>query len=242
MQRRNFLKILGTGAIIAINPSLINGILRADDGNLFIAYNKVKLLDAQGNALKASSLKKEVTYVFLYPHVSTPCLLIDLEKPTHKNIALKSETSEEYLWRGGVGKNSSIVAYSGICSHQLTHPTPDDSFIKYVPISEKSIACQERGVIVCSSHLSAFDAAKGCKNIAGEARQPLASIILEYDEINDELYAVAVLGSDKFQDYFKSFKDELDQYYGGKRKGKKLAEESAKVVELTQFSKEVISY
>ncbi|MDD2639817.1 MAG: hypothetical protein PHS65_02370 [Arcobacteraceae bacterium] len=70
----------------------------------------------------------------------------------------------------------------------------------------------------------------------------MASVVLEYDEINDELYAVAVLGSDKFQDYFKSFKDELDQYYGGKRKGKKLAEESAKVVELTQFSKEVISY
>lgn len=242
MQRRNFLKILGTGAIIAINPSLITGVLRADDGNLFVTYNKVKLLDAQGNALKASSLQKEMTYVFLYPHVSTPCLLIDLGKPSHKNISLKSEQDEEYLWKGGVGKNSSIVAYSGICSHQLTHPTPDDSFIKYVPLSEKSIACQERGVIVCSSHLSAFNAAKGCQNIAGEAKQPLASIVLEYDEPNDELYAVAVLGSDKFQDYFKSFKDELDLYYGGKRKGTKLIEESAKVVELTQFSKEVISY
>jgi len=58
MQRRNFLKILGTGAIIAINPSLINGVLKAQDGTLFMTYNKIKLLDEQGNALKASSLKK----------------------------------------------------------------------------------------------------------------------------------------------------------------------------------------
>lgn len=242
MERRNFLKILGTGAIIAINPSLINGVLKANDGNLFIAYNKVKLLDDKGNALKASSLKEEVTYVFLYPHVSTPCLLINLGKKTQKNITLKSESGEEYIWKGGVGKNEAIVAYSGICAHQLTHPTPDDSFIKYVPIAEKSIACEQRGVIVCSSHLSAFDTSKGCKNIAGEAKQPLASIVLEYDDVNDELYAVAVLGSDKFQDYFKSFKDELDLYYGGKRKGKKLIDNSSTVMELSQFSKEVISY
>ncbi len=242
MERRNFLKILSTGAIIAMNPSLINGVLRADDGNLFIAYNKVKLLDDKGNPLKASSLLKEVNYVFHYPHISTPCLLINLGKKTNKNIALKSELGEEYIWKGGVGKEEAIVAYSGICAHQLTHPTPDDSFIKYVPTSEKSIACEQRGVIVCSSHLSAFDASKGCKNISGEAKQPLASIVLEYDETNDELYAVAVLGSDKFQDYFKSFKDELETYYGGKRKGKKLIEQTTSVIELSKFSKEVISY
>lgn len=242
MQRRNFLKILGTGAVIAINPSLINGVLKAEDGNLYIAYNRVKLLDETGAPLKASSLKKEVSYVFNYPHKATPSLLINLGQATKKNIALKSETGEEYLWKSGVGKQHSVVAYSGICAHQLTHPTPQDSFIDYIPKHKKSIACEQKGVIVCSSHLSAFDPSQGCKNIAGEAKQPLASVVLDYDVQTDELYAVAVLGADKFQDYFKSFKDELKEYYGGRRKAKKLVEQEVMVTELSKFTKEIISY
>jgi Rieske Fe-S protein len=242
MQRRNFLKILATGAVVAVNPSLINGVLRADDGTLFQAYQRVKLVDANNNPIKASALEKEITYVFNYPFVGTPCLLINLPKKTERNIALKSDSGEEYMWKGGVGKEGSIVAYSGICAHQLTHPTPDDSFIDYVPTTSKTIACDQTGIIVCSSHLSAFDAGRGCKNIVGEARQPLACIVLEHDEASDELFAVAVLGPDKFQDYFKSFKDELKQYYGGRRKAKKDVEVSATLVKMTEFSKEIISY
>jgi arsenite oxidase small subunit len=242
MERRNFIKLLGAGTAIAVSPSLINSTLRAADGTLFEAYEKVKLVDSDGNPLKASTLKKEVTYIFNYPMVGTPCILVDMGEATSRDVKLKSEAGEEYIWKGGVGKNSSIVAYSGICAHQLTHPSPNDSFIKYVSKNEKTIACKQGGVIVCSSHLSAFDTAKGCKNISGEAKQPLPSIVLEYDEKSDELYAVAVLGPDKFQDYFKSFKDELDEFYGGKRKAKRNVTETATVTLLSDFTKEVIAY
>lgn len=242
MERRNFLKLLGAGTVVAVSPSMIGGTLRADDGTLFQAYEKVKLVDGSGNPLKASSLKKEVTYVFNYPHVGTPSILVDMGAATERNVKLTSEAGEEYVWKGGIGANQSIVAYSGICSHQLTHPTPRDSFIKYVSKNEKTMACSQGGVIVCSSHLSAFDANAGCKNISGEAKQPLPAIIMEHDAATDELYAVAVLGPDKFQDYFKSFKDELKEFYGGKRKAKRNIEGTSKVVELTEYSKEVIAY
>lgn len=242
MERRNFIKLLGAGAVVAVSPSMIKSTLYADDGTLFQTYDKVLLVDAAGAPIKASALQKEVTYVFHYPHVGTPCLLIDMGAPTEKNVKLKSEAGEEYVWKGGVGANGSIVAYSGICAHQLTHPNPKDSFIKYVPKGEKTMAYDRGGIIVCSSHLSAFDAGAGCKNLSGEAKQPLASIVLEHDTATDQLYAVAVLGADKFQDYFKSFKDELDEYYGGKRKAKKDIKDTTTTMALTEYSKEVIAY
>jgi Rieske Fe-S protein len=242
MQRRNFIKLLGAGTVVAVSPSLINTTLRAEDGTLFQAYNRVKLVDSSGNPIKASSLQKEVSYIFNYPKVGTPCILVDVGSPTQKDVKLKSEAGEEYIWKGGIGKNSSIVAYSAICAHQLTHPSPKDSFIKYVGTNEKTIACKQSNVIVCSSHMSAFDAKAGCKNISGEAKQPLPAIILEHDEKSDELYAVALLGPDKFQDYFKSFKDELKEFYGGKRKAKRDVEGTATTQLLAEFTKEVISY
>jgi len=241
MQRRNFIKLLGTGAVVAISPSLIKGTLRADDEMLFKAYEKVKLVDARGNSIKASELKKEVTYIFHYPHVGTPCLLIDMGEPTQKDIKLKSESGEEYLWKGGIGENNSIVAYSGICSHQLSHPSPKQSFIKYIPKNEKTMAHKNGGVIVCSSHLRVFDANSGCKNLTNERENPLASIVLELDAKSDELYAVAILGPDKFQDYFKSFKSELKEFYDGRRKAKKHIQGQSTTIELEKYSKQIIA-
>ena len=208
MDRRNFLKITAVGAAVAIAPSAITGRLYAREGVLFEAYEKVQLIDNNGNPIKASSLKKEINYVFNYPFVGTPSLLIDLGEKTAENVTLKSEDGEEYLWKSGVGANRSIVAYSAICSHQLAHPTPDDTFIQYVQKDKKTAACSHGGVMVCSSHLSSFDVKAGCKNISGPAEEPLASIILEIDK-DDTIWAVAVLGPDRFHDYFKAFKPEF---------------------------------
>ncbi len=242
MQRRDFIKLLGTSAFVVVSPSLIEGTLKADDGTLYKSYERVKLVDKEGNGIKASSLKEDVTYLFNYPLVSTPCFLIDIGKETLKNIKLKSESGEEYLWRGGIGAKSSIVSYSGICSHQLTHPTPKNSFISYVPKNEKTISYKSGGVIVCSSHASAFDPALGAKRLSGDAKYPLASIVLELDASSDEIYAVGVLGDDKFQEYFKSFKSEFKEFYDSRRKAKKRVSGSAVVVTIDEFSKEVIIY
>lgn len=241
MDRRNFLKVVAGATVIAVNPSLIRGNLYAADGMLYQAYEKAQLVDTAGKPIKASLLEKEVTYIFNYPYASTPSMLINLPKPTGKDVELTSENGEKYVWKSGVGKERSVVAYSAICAHQLTHPTPNDSFIGYVPMAKKTMAYEKSGVIVCSSHLSAYDAAAGAKVLGGAATQPLASVVLEVAS-DDTIWAVGVLGSDKFQDYFKSFRPELKEFYGGPAEAKKLVSISAKTVKLTEFSKEIIQY
>ncbi|HLD23580.1 MAG TPA: hypothetical protein VJA83_06525 [Sulfuricurvum sp.] len=242
MDRRNFLKVVAASAtVMAVSPSMIRGNLYAADGTLYIAYEKVQLVDAAGKPIKASALAKEVTYIFNYPHAATPCMLINLPKPTSKEVELTSENGEKYVWKSGVGKDRSVVAYVAICTHQMTHPTPNDSFITYVPTTKKTMAYDKGGVIVCSSHLSAFDAGAGAKVLGGAATQPLNSVVLE-QAADDTLWAVGILGSDKFQDYFKSFRPELKEFYGGPAEAKKLVSISAKTVKLTEYSKEIIQY
>ncbi|MDP3301163.1 MAG: Rieske 2Fe-2S domain-containing protein [Sulfuricurvum sp.] len=241
MDRRNFLKVVAGATVVAINPSLIGGKLYAADGRLYVAYEKTQLLDAAGKPIKASSLEQEVNYVFNYPYASTPCILVNLPKPTQQDVELTAENGEKYVWKSGVGKNRTIVAYVAICTHQLTHPTPNDSFIMYVPQKTKTMAYDKSGVIVCSSHLSAFDASAGAKVLGGAATQPLSAVVLEH-AADDTLWAVGILGLDKFQDYFKAFKPELKQFYNGPAEAKKLVSISAKTVKLTEFSKDLIQY
>lgn len=242
MDRRNFLKMVAAGAtVVAVSPSLIRGNLYAANGTLYKAYEKVQLVDAAGNPIKASALEKEVNYIFNYPHVSTPCMLINLPKPTGQDVELTAENGEKYVWKSGVGKDRTIVAFVAICTHQLTHPTPNDSFISYVPTSKKTMAYDKSGIIVCSSHLSAFDAAAGGKVLGGAATQPLNAVVLEH-AADDTLWAVGILGMDKFHDYFSAFRPEIKEFYGKPAQAKKLVSISAKTVKLTEFSKEIIQY
>jgi Rieske Fe-S protein len=246
MDRRNFLRVVGaTGALVAVSPSTISGRLYAagTEANpaMFELYEKVQLLNAGGAPIKLSDLKKETNYVFNYPFRGTPSILLDLEDTTAKDIKLKSEYGEEYIWKGGVGKKRTVVAYSAICSHQLAHPTPDDSFLQYVQKDKKTMACSHGGVMVCSSHLSSFEAKEGCKNISGPAAQPLASIMLEIAE-DDTIYAVGVLGPDKFHEYFRAFKPEFKKYYNGKRKAKRRVKDSTTLLPLTEYTKDIIQY
>jgi len=241
MQRRDFLKVLATGSVIAIYPSMIDGTLHADDGTLFETYEKVQLVDEEGNPILASTLEKEKNYVFNYPHVATTCILLALPRATDTKVTLKDEDGTEYIWNGGVGKEKNIVAYSGICPHQLTHVNKSDTFISYLGTGKKTMACKQDNVIVCGSHLSAYDPQKGCKVIAGPAPQPLASVVLEHHE-DDTLWAVAILGNDKFQQFFKAFKPELKEQFGGKRKAKKMLKNTTTTLALADYTKEVIQY
>ena len=68
-----------------------------------------------------------------------------------------------------------------------------------------------------------------------------ASVVLEVGE-DDTIWAVGVLGKDRFHDYFKTFKPEMKEFYGGKRASKKLVSVSAKTVVLTEYTKEIIQY
>lgn len=224
---------------VAIAPSLIAQRLYAEDGSLFQSFEKVQLKDAEGNSIKASALVVEENYVFNYPYVGTPAIMVNLAVPAPKDIKLKAEDGTEYIYRGGAGANGTIVAYSAICPHQLTHPQPEMSMFQYVEEKGKTLAYDKGGVFVCSSHLSVFEPKQGGKVVGGPANEGLASIILEIDE-EDTIWAVAVLGPVKFQDYFDAFRDEFEKFYGNKRKAKKLTKEEAKVQTLKNFSAELI--
>ena len=249
MERRNFLKVVAaTGAVVAVSPSTITGELRADNGALFQAFEKTQLVDAAGTPLKASALVKEENYVFNYPHAATPSILLDLPEVTQKDVKLKAEDGTEYIWKGGVGSKGTIVAYSAICAHQMAHITPETGFVQYCKKGQATASYDGSGevkgvggVMVCSSHLAAYDVTRGCKNLNQPAPAPLASIIIEV-AADDTLWASAVLGDAKFKAYFKTFKSELKEYYGGKRKGKAKVSGTAATVALNDYTKEAILY
>jgi arsenite oxidase small subunit len=239
MERRNFLRLSATSAMaVAIAPSLITQKLYAEDGSLFQAFEKVQLKDAEGNPIKSKALIVEENYVFMYPHAATPAIMVDLTSPAEKDIKLKSECGTEYIYRGGAGAKGTLVAYSAICPHQLTHPTPEMTMFQYVEEKGKTLSYDKGGVFVCTSHLSAFEPKKGGKVVGGPANEGLASIILEIDA-DDNIWAVAVLGPVKFQEFFDAFKQNLKKVYG-RRGAKKLTTGEAKVQTLKNFSAELI--
>ena len=241
MERRNFLKVVGaTGALVAVSPSTITGELRANDGSLFQAFEKTQLVGEDGTPLKASALTKEVNYVFNYPLIGTPSIMIDLPETAQKDVELTSEDGDKYIWKGGVGSKGTIVAYLAICAHQLAHPTPEDTFIQYCKKGESGIAPDFAGLF-CSSHIAQYDAGAGCKVVSGPATQPLASIIIEVDA-DDTLWASAVLGPERMKEYLKVFKPEMKKFYGGKRKSKKKVSGTAVAVAMNKYTKEIIQY
>jgi arsenite oxidase small subunit len=243
MDRRDFIKLGAVGgAIVLTNPSVINQRLFAHDGRMYESYEKVQLVDDSDKPIKLSELKKDISYIFQYPHRGTPCILLNIGEKSSVDVELKTGDGEEYVWSEGVGAEGSIVAYSAICSHALTHPNKSESFFTYVPKGAQTAAIEGGGAIVCSSHLTAFDPKNGGSVMSGPADQPLASIVLEHNSKDDTLYAVGVLGGDKFHEYFSAFKTEMKKDWGGKRKAKKLVKISAPTVALTEFTKEVIQY
>lgn len=240
MERRGFLKLSGTtAAAIVVAPSLITETLKADDGALYKSYDKVMLKDKDGNPLKSANLVKEENYVFHFPHAATPCILVQLDGPADKTATLKADDGTTYTFKGGSGKDGSIVAYSAICPHQLTHPKPDTTFFQYVPTGTKTLAYDKAvgGVFVCSSHLSAFTPKDGGKRVTGPATEALTQIVLEIDA-DDVIWAVGALGPDIFHKFLKTFKGDLKKAYG-RNGAKKLVKTEAKVTTLKNFSKDI---
>src|SRR5256712_8993428 len=176
-------------------------------------YQRVKLVDEDGAALRAGSVPPNRNLIFLYPYASTPCFLLNLGRPAKASAHLKTADERSYEWTGGVGARHSLVAYSAICAHKLTYPTREISFISYR--AEKSARNRFAAVIHCCSEHSQYDPAEGARVVAGPAPQPLAAILLEHDPENDCLYAVGTLGGELFNEFFSKYEVRLALDYGG---------------------------
>jgi len=230
VDRRGFVKMCSSAlALVTASPKLL-----AQGDVVEQRYHRVRLLDTDGKPLKASALRTGVAYVFHYPFAGTPCFLIDLGKTADRS-ALKSADGQGYNWSGGVGKLRSVVAFSAICSHQLSYPSKQQSFINYEH-GESKVAGRGQ-VIVCCAHHSVYDPAQGAKVLTGPATAPLTTILLEYHQESEELFAIGTLGSELFTEYFRAYKRELIQEFGRGKSRQEVAG-AATVMPLAEYSRE----
>ena len=195
-------------------------------------YGRVKLVDGDGKAIKATSLKANFNYVFNYPYASTPCFLLNLDKAATDKVPLKTEAGKPYDWPGGVGAGKTIVAYSAICAHKLAYPTKQVSFIGFR--ASPSGASARGKVISCCADKSVYDPSAGARVVSGPAPQPLAAILLEHDSKTDELFAVGTFGGEKFNEFFQKYEFQLTLEMGDRAKDAVTG--TAKLVDLASYS------
>ncbi|MCP4981236.1 MAG: hypothetical protein GY935_12160 [Gammaproteobacteria bacterium] len=184
------------------------------------SYGRVALVDPQSReTVKAAALEVGETYLFHYPFILTPCFQVDLGKAVTSESNLNMKQGERYRWQGGCGPRNSVVAFSAICAHKMSHPAPSVSFIYYrhgevrFHNSENQVE-QRSGVIYCCSEQTVYDPAQGARVLGGPAPQPLAAIELEYDALEDVFYATATIGGEMFDRFFRNFHDRLVIQYG----------------------------
>jgi Rieske Fe-S protein len=216
MKRRRFVKLCAS-AVASISASAE---VLAQDHTQYRRYERVAMIDAQSREkIVGSSLEVGETYLFHYPYVSTPCFLINLGRSVKPATNLQTREGHRYHWQGGAGPGHSVVAFSAICAHKMSHPAPSVSFINYrhdeVEFRNSEDAVEQRaGVIYCCSERSVYDPATGGRVLGGPAPQPLAAIELEYDDTEDSFYATGTLGGEMFNRYFSHFHDRLVLQHG----------------------------
>ncbi len=173
---------------------------------------KIKLVDKAGKPIKAGELEVNANYIFPYPYVSTPCLLLRLDAPTPRNVMRTNAEKAPYTWPGGVGKDSAVVSYSAICAHLLTYDSRHASFMTYHR-GRSDLSGHERA-ITCCAHGSTYDAVNGAAVLSGPAEFPLAAVQLACDDGSDELTAVGFVGTVLFERFFEAFRADLNADFG----------------------------
>ena len=233
MDRRDFLDC-GVGAATVLASGLV---LSADAKPKL--YAKTLLTTAQGEPLRASSLKPRTNYLFNYPFEGTPAFLLDLAQVVAPK-ALQSADKMGYQWPGGVGKGKSLVAFSAICAHKLVYPTAQISFISFRAGKSANVAVHgdAENVIHCCADHTQYDPAQGAQVLRGPATQALCAVLLHHDAKADTLTAYATLGGELFDEFFRKYDAKLSLDMGGKAKNA-VAKQTA-VREMAQVCKQTV--
>lgn len=228
MDRRGFVKVCAGSAALAL-ANWDQAALAAG----FEAFPAAKLTNKIGIPLKASEIPVGEALVFSYPVMGVPCFLINLgNRPSKPDAAMKNEDGD-YAWTGGVGPNGRFVAFVAICTHQMSYPQPEVSYLRYA--AEGSELAGGPGKIVCCAHASVFDPAEGAKVASGPATMPLMPIRLVYDPVSDELSADGIMGMAYIKRFFKTFKGDLNARYGPGGYRQEVGSKSA-CIPLSQYS------
>lgn len=234
MRRRGFVQLCaGAAAVAAADPFAFAAL--AIEPRL---YDRAQLVDEHGRPIRANALPVNHNLIFHYPYHGTPCFLLKLDQPTPREVALKTESGGRYRWPGGVGPENSIVAYSAICAHRLAYPTRQVSFISFRDKVAPASQANANTIHCCAEH-SEYDPARGARVTAGPAKQPLAAILLEYDQASDALFAVGTLGGELFNEFFSKYQFRLGLEHGDKAWDR--AKGTVVVRELTHFCQQQIS-
>jgi Rieske Fe-S protein len=211
MKRRKFVKICASAVVgVSANPEVL-----AEGNRELHTYQRVALVDSHSREpVAAASIEVGEAYLFHYPYVTTPCFLIDLGRPVTRKEYLKTRYGEPYRWPGGAGPKRSVVAFSAICAHRMSHPAPSVSFINYRHgktsfRDHKDQLVESENVIYCCSEKSVYDPTRGARVLGGPAPEPLAAILLDYDQAEDTFYATATMGGEMFNRYFDTFGQRL---------------------------------
>lgn len=231
MERRDFIRACAAAALAA--PAAVEA---ADLKPRF--YARTRLLDGARQPVRASQLAVGRNYIFHYPFEGTPCFLINLGQPTGQKVTLRTEHGASYEWPGGVGPRRGIVAYSAICTHRLTYPTRQISFISYRDRASASPVSKPNTIHCCSEH-SQYDPASGARVLNGPAPQPLSAILLEHDPATDGLYALGTLGGEVFNAFFSKYELRLELDYGSGRARQRVGAQTL-VTELETFCKQQV--
>ena len=200
-------------------------------------YARTRLVDIHGTPIRPGAVAADTNYVFQYPYAATPCFLLRLPTGARGGQALRRNDGTSYAWRGGVGPQQALVAFSAICAHKLAYPTREVSFIRYQ--RERSSTASGRVIHCCADH-SVYDPAEGARVVAGPAPQPLAAIVLEHDAATDELYALGTLGAEQFDRFFEQYGLKLALEYGSSARAHAPVEGTTVVHELSTYCRNTI--
>jgi len=174
-------------------------------------YPASRLVHRDNSPLRVADLAPGESFIFSYPYVTTPCFLMRLD------MQGQGQDGQNFL-PGGLGDDLSILAFSAICSHKLSHPAKPISHINFrsEPVSfvdSDGIAQQRDQLISCCSERSVYDPAAGGKVLAGPAPSPLAAIVLQTNE-QDEIIATGSHGADQYDRFLQKFGFRLALEYG----------------------------
>ncbi|MEE9333200.1 MAG: hypothetical protein V3U65_03820 [Granulosicoccaceae bacterium] len=203
MERRHFNKLC-TGLVAGAASLHAHG---DSAGSEIKKYARSALVLADQSPVNIHMLKAGGSLIFSYPYISTPCFL----------LRLSTQATANGSWPGGIGNDQSIVAFSAICSHKMSHPAKPVSHINYrsdtVNFYDSVGEAQSRTQLIsCCSEHSIYDPADAGRVLSGPAPMPLAAIELEEDS-NGNITAVGSIGDDQYDRFLENFGYRLAMEY-----------------------------